>query len=155
APDPLACLESEERVGFYRQRELPAAIFDGRASLGCEGEAEAAQETYENCLEAILPRLDAPSGAKLSLEATRKGEKITVKATVADVKGKFREARLLVALVEDDVTYRGLGGVPRYDGVVRAFAGGADGVLAAGKEDKEDPDKEDGEKKEKEKKEKK
>src|SRR5262249_41075897 len=70
APDPPAGLESEERVGFYRQRELPAAIFDGRASLGCEGEAEAAQETYENCLEAILPRLDAPSGAKLSLEAT-------------------------------------------------------------------------------------
>jgi hypothetical protein len=131
-PDPLTSPASESRKGFYGQAVdgTPTIIFSGKTAAEGGGGADAGPEKYEEYLGAIEPLLERPAKATLQVRATRKGEKIDVRADVAGLKETGDDVRLRLVLVEEQVAYTGGNNLPAHHHVVRAFLGpeGANGT---------------------------
>jgi hypothetical protein len=129
-PDPLTSPASVGRQGFYEDaiKGAPSMFFSGRPIAAGGGTREDAPEKYDEYLEAIDPILETPSGASLSLTATRAGPKLRIDAKVDKLTEVGDDIRLRVALVEETVHYKGRNGVPVHHQVVRAMPGGAEGT---------------------------
>ncbi|MBY0229161.1 MAG: hypothetical protein K2W96_07790 [Gemmataceae bacterium] len=131
-PDPLANEDGNGRLGVYagmRRVAIPLVILDASQSRQPAGPADEAPEVYEELLPAIDARLEKEAEARIALKAVRKGDTVSITAEVSGLpKGEEEpEARLVVALVEDGVEYKGGSGRPRHDGVVRHLPAGAEG----------------------------
>ncbi len=86
-------------------------------------------EKYEEYLGVLDPLLEKSAQAELKLSATRKGDKVTITALVAKLAATGDDVRLRVALVEEQVEYRGSNGVALHHHVVRAMPGGDAGTV--------------------------
>ena len=64
----------------------------------------------------------------MQVKAERKGDKIDVQTSIADLKKTGENVRLHVVLVEDVVRYPGNNGQRLHHDVVRAFADGVEGT---------------------------
>jgi hypothetical protein len=129
-PDPLTTPESEGRFNFYEDAEgTPAIYFNGRAAAGGGGGSDDALEKYDDYLEVINPLLEKPADAKLSVSASRKGDQLTIEATVSDLKKAGDDVRLRIAIVEKEVAYKGRNGLPMHHHVVRHMPGGDAGTV--------------------------
>jgi len=136
-PDPLACPEAEARFNFYEEAEgTPAIFFNGKAAAAGGGGQEEAVEKYEEYIEVINPLLERPAEAKLTLSATRKGDKLSIQVGYSEVAKPSDDLRLRVALVEQQVAYKGRNGLPVHHQVVRHMPGGDAGTPLKGKEGK-------------------
>src|SRR5262249_3145133 len=122
------------RMNYYKEvfpREAfggtPSMVFNGAAGPRGAGPRDNAQRTYEQFHETISDELDQPARASLKLNATRKGDKIDIRAEVADLKETGDSVRLRLVLVEEKVEFKGGNGVGEHFKVVRAFPGGVQG----------------------------
>jgi hypothetical protein len=128
--DPLSCPESVSRFEFYEEaRGTPAILFNGKTAAEGGGDRDDAAEKYEEYVEVIDPLLETPAKASLKLEATRKDGKINITAEVDKLPVTGDEVRLRLALVEEEVGYKGRNGLAVHHHVVRAMPGGADGTV--------------------------
>jgi hypothetical protein len=129
-PDPLTAPDGEARARSYGEhiRGLPTSFFNGRSAAGGGGERSDAQDKYEEYLAAVEPLLESPAKARVKVRAVRKGEKVDITAEVDKLEKTGGEVRLRLALVEEQVKYKGANGLTTHTHVVRAFPGGADGT---------------------------
>jgi hypothetical protein len=129
-PDPLTNADSVARRGYYREEiaGTPTIIFNGKAQEFGGGRFGDAQERYEEYVDALTPMLEKDAGAKLKVTATQKGSKITINAEASDVAEPGEKVRLRLALVEEEVNYKGGNKLAHHHYVVRALPGGAAGL---------------------------
>jgi hypothetical protein len=129
ASDPLANPAAEARLMFYRDLDdLPAIRFDGKGGNAREGSATEALDEYEADRTALEPLLEVPASCELKVRASRKGNKVEITAEVAGLAKTGDNVRLRLALVEEQVAYKGSNGLAVHHHVVRAFPGGAEGT---------------------------
>ncbi len=128
-PDPLTGPDSEARFRFYNGEGTPTIILDGKQAPTEGGSDEDAVERYDQYLGIIEPMLEKPAQAELKLSASRKGDKVTIAADVSKLAATGDDVRLRVALVEEQVEYRGSNGVALHHHVVRAMPGGDAGTV--------------------------
>jgi hypothetical protein len=130
-PDPLTSPDSEARSQFYEDavRGTPTVLFSGRPGASGGGDRDDAPEKYEEYLEAINPLLESAAKASLKLSAERKDGKVVVTAEVGGLAVTGDDVRLRLALVEEEVSYKGKNGLPVHHHVVRAMPGGPDGAV--------------------------
>src|SRR5262249_51314951 len=77
----------------------------------------------------VEKQLEDPSEASLTLTASRKGNKIDITVEVAKLAETGEDIRLRLALVEEEVAYKGKGGLNIFRNVVRTMPGGANGIV--------------------------
>jgi hypothetical protein len=130
-PDPLTNPDTEARMKFYGEavRGTPAAIFDGKPGPPGGGGFNEAQGKYDQYLGVITPELEKAPKAVIKVAASRKGEKVTIKTDISDLKETGTDVRLRVALVEEEVAYTGGNRMAKHHHVVRALPGGAAGTV--------------------------
>lgn len=132
-PDPLANSACEERVVFYGRyygravSGTPTVLLNGRPIDTNGGGKPSGWDRYDEYTEALLPLLEKPAQAKLQATAKRQGAKIHIDVTASDVKSDGDNLRLRVALVEEQIAYKGGNNIAEHHHVVRAFAGGVAG----------------------------
>jgi hypothetical protein len=138
-PDPLTNTDSVARRGYYREEigGTPTIIFNGKAQDFGGGRFGDAQERYEEYIDGLTPMLEKEAGAKLKLTATQKGSKITINAEASDVAEPGEKVRLRLALIEEEVNYKGGNKLAHHHYVVRALPGGAAGLALKGKTGKQ------------------
>ncbi len=128
--DPLTCPESMSRFEFYEEaRGTPAILFSGRVAAEGGGDRDDAAEKYDDYVEVIDPLLEQEPKASLKLAAAAKDGKVTINVEVDKAAAAGDEVRLRVALVEEEVGYKGRNGLPVHHHVVRAMPGGAEGTV--------------------------
>jgi hypothetical protein len=133
-PDPLTNSAAEARARFYELRAAPTLFLDGSPGPAAEGSVEDGAERYDEYVAALRPLLERPAGAKLTLDARRKGNQVEAKVSASGVPKDEEDAVLRVVLVEEQVDYAGANKLPAYRHVVRAFLGKPEGVkIAPGK----------------------
>lgn len=132
-PDPLANAQTQARMKYYAEvfasdvRSTPSTVFNGSPGAAAAGGRNAAQDKYDQFYNAIVGHLDQAAGMTLKTSAVRKGDKIAIKAEVADLKDTGMSVRLRLILVEEKVSYKGGNGLETHHCVVRAFPGGLEG----------------------------
>jgi hypothetical protein len=130
-PDPLTNPASEARAKYYAAQiadSTPAALVNGKGEAGGGGGLAAVKTKFLQYKAAIDPLLETPARARLQVTAERSGETVTISARVGGLAKTGRGVRLRLALVEESVRYRGGNGIRYHHHVVRAFAGGPDGI---------------------------
>jgi hypothetical protein len=129
-PDPLVSPDAEERAKFYAQaiQGTPTVLFSGIPGAEGGGDKDDGQEKYDEFTAAINQLLERPAKAKVTVAATRSGDKVEIKAEVADLAMTGPDVRLRLALVEEEVAYKGRNGLPLHHSVVRVMPGGASGT---------------------------
>ena len=134
-PDPLTAAENDARAGVYAKSfgGTPAIFFNGKAMAPGGGGAEDGEEKYKEYRGIVEELVKKNPDAKLTASATRKGDEITIKASVADLAAVGPKLRLRIALTEDWVRYRGGNGMVYHHRVVRAMPGGPEGFVLAEK----------------------
>lgn len=128
--DPLGSPDSEERLLYYGRNvpSLPVVLLNGRVAVPGGGGKEDAQDSYDRYTEEIVPLLDIQAKAQLSVQATRKGDKINITVTGSDLRATGAKVRLRVVLVEPTTVYKGESGHSIHVNVARAMPGGYDGT---------------------------
>ena len=133
-PEPMANGDSDARFDFYafkyekQVRGTPASLFNGKPDASGGGSKDDAPERYKDYCEAINKLLETATTVKLSATASRKEDKITIKAKVQDLDKPGAKVRLRFALVEDWVRFKGGNGLQYHHRVVRALPGGVEGM---------------------------
>jgi hypothetical protein len=137
--DPLTNTDTEARWSYYRKafpekvRGVPSSMFNGKVEGGGGGGAERAAGKLAQYRKIIEPILDATQSTKVTVNAARNGDKITIAAAVNDLAEPGENIKLRLALVEETVRYPGGNGMRLHHHVVRAMPGGADGIKLVGK----------------------
>jgi len=132
--DPLTNADTVARMKYYGEayaaevRGTPATLFNGTPGAVGGGERDAAQEKYDQYFKAVTDQLDQPAKVNLKAKAVRKGDKIDIRAEVADLKDTGATVRLRLVLVEDKIEYKGGNGIGEHHHVVRGFPSGLDGI---------------------------
>ncbi|MCS7045420.1 MAG: hypothetical protein NZO58_03595 [Gemmataceae bacterium] len=137
-PDALCNDDVQKRADYYGRtlRGTPMIYFNGKPDKNVQGGGERgdAEEKYREYRDALEPLLEKPAGAQISAKAIRKGDKITIHATVARLDKTGETVRLRLALVEDWVRYKARNGMLYHHRVVRALPGGPAGIALLKKE---------------------
>jgi hypothetical protein len=130
-PDPLTNADSEARALYYGDGQegmpTPVMFLDGKLTPQMGGPPEAGEERFDILRKLVSDRLEAEAGAKLTLTATRNGDKISLRAEAADLKRTGAKVNLRFVLIEDVARYPGRNGQRLHHHVVRAFPGGVQG----------------------------
>jgi hypothetical protein len=138
-PDPLTNTDTEARAKFYGKEVngTPTMFLDGKTTPPMGGFAEHGEERYDALQKLINEQLEVDAESRLTLTAERKGDKIDLKADVAELKNPGENVRLRFVLIEDVVRYPGTNGQRLHHHVVRAFPGGVDGFALTEKSAKQ------------------
>jgi tetratricopeptide (TPR) repeat protein len=130
-PDPMTNADTESRSKYYQVRGTPTAVIDGiDPQVGGGGSAQAARvfDNYKAKVEARLPK--RPMASFSGLKATLDGQMVTVSGQVEltrDAADRTANAKLRLALVEEEVGYGGSNGVRIHNLVVRKILGSPEG----------------------------
>lgn len=139
-PDPLTNEDSEARAKFYGDEVegTPTILFNGKLNSKASGGGglDDAKEKYQDYREIINTLLAKTTAVKLQAEASRKGDKIDIRASASDVPGD--KVRLRLALVEEVIRYPGGNQMRFHHHVVRDMPGGAEGVAVKDKSAKQE-----------------
>jgi hypothetical protein len=136
-PDALTNADTEARANYYgddKVRGTPTVLFNGKVSPVGGGGRDDAEDVYKDYRKIADQMLETPAGAQLQASATRKGDKIHIKAAVSDLAKPGEKVKLRLALVEDWARYKGRNGLSYYHQVVRALPGGAQGLTLSKKD---------------------
>ncbi len=126
-PDPLSNPGSDARARYYELGGTPELCFSGAPILKGGGSKDKAEPFYQQLVSVMDQFLERPAGAQLKATATRKGNKIEISAEASGVEKPGAKVRLRLALVEEEVAYKGSNGITTHHHVVRAMPGGPDG----------------------------
>lgn len=135
--DALTNPDAEARAEYYgdeKVRGTPTVLFDGKVAPVGGGPREDTEELFKDYRRATEQMLETPAAAQLQASATRKGDKVSIKATVQDLDKPGLKIKLRLALVENWARYKGSNGLSYYHHVVRAFPGGVGGMLLSKKD---------------------
>lgn len=130
-PDPMTNADTESRSKFYDVHATPTAVIDGiDQQVGGGGAAQAPStfNSYKGKIEARFPK--RPMASFTGLKATLNGQTVTVSGQVElakDAADRTADAKLRLALVQDEVDYAGSNGVRIHNLVVRKLLGSPDG----------------------------
>jgi hypothetical protein len=128
-PDPMTNAETEARAKYYSINSTPSTRFNGKSPLQPGGGGMAQSESmYGRYRKVIDPILEQTADTKLTLKATKVGDKIDIKADVADLKDPGEKKRLRFVLVEETIKYVGGNKLRFHHHVVRDLPGGVKGV---------------------------
>src|SRR5262249_28256511 len=119
-----------ERYRQFRPREVdsvPMAFLNGVTLDGRGGPARQARARFDEFREAINRLLEQPTDLKLTLKATRAGDKVSATATLTGQGYGTDDLRLCFAVVEESVRYPAGNGPRFHRHVVRTLPGGAGG----------------------------
>jgi len=130
-PDPLTNPDAEARAKFYGEAVggTPVIIFDGKPTAPGGGGFNEASGKYDQYVGAITPLLEKAPKATIMIGAARKGDKVTIKTDICDLKETGADVRLRVVLVEEEVGYTGGNKMAKHHHVVRALPGGSAGTV--------------------------
>ncbi len=140
APEPMSSPDSEKRFDAYSDRfpkavrGTPAMLFNGKVEGAFGGGPDEAEDTYKSVLKVVGKQLEKPATVHLSASATRKDDKIRIKAQVKDLDKPGEKIKLRFVLVEDWVRYKGRNGLQYHHRVVRALPGGVEGFAVTKKD---------------------
>ncbi|MEX0717562.1 MAG: hypothetical protein WD066_13300 [Planctomycetaceae bacterium] len=130
-PDPLTSSDGWDRFQMYGLQGTPSVLVDGEPVQGVAGPLFMAPEGYRQLRKQIEPLVAEKSAVTIELSAKAEDGKLAISAK-ADGLGERRErARLVLALVEPDVSYRAGNGILHHEMVVRAMPTGPQGVETA------------------------
>lgn len=126
-PDPLSNDDAEKRGEFYNVNSTPTAIFNGRTVITSGGNRLMAKNKFSLYSDFIDRELQVPSTVSLDLSATSSNGLIS-----ATVNGRStvynKNLKLHLALVEDEVFYKGANGIENHKFVVRKMITPQSGV---------------------------
>lgn len=117
-PDPLVNADAEKRGEYYSVNSTPTAIFGGKTVITSGGSRLMAKNKFFLYSDIIERELQKPATVAVALAAMIKKDVVTIKAS-ALATGKSSDLRLRIALVEDEVFYKGSNGIERHKFVVR------------------------------------
>lgn len=126
APDPFVNMDSELRGNYYGVNSTPTAIFGGTTVNTSGGSRVAAKNKFMLYSDIIERQLKTPTTASVTVSASIKKNIISVSAKATAPKSKGLKLR--IALVEDEVYYKGANGVERHKFVVRKMLNGVEGI---------------------------
>jgi hypothetical protein len=134
-PDPLGNQAALDRARFYTDQvdNLPTFLLNGKPTASGGGPETDAPDKYAEYVDAITPLLETPAKAEVKLRVTRTGSKVEITAAVDKLAEAGEEVRLRLALVEEQVAYKGTGGQTAFHHLVRSLPGGPRGVALAKK----------------------
>jgi thiol-disulfide isomerase/thioredoxin len=127
-PDALTNPDTEARAAFYGDdvEGTPTLFLNGTVGPAGGGRTDDAQARYDEFTAALNPLLEKGPRAGLKAKAALKDGKVAVDVE-ADVEEPGEHIKLRIALVEEEVAYKGTNGIEKHHCVVRAFPGGAEG----------------------------
>jgi len=131
APDPMSNASAEERVKYYDVHGAPNVFLDGQLIHPGDGMKTEAQRVYDALDVEIGKRLTIAETAHIDLTAILQDGVVKTDVSVRDVAQSEHPMRLMIALVEDEVSYSGENGLRFHPMVVRNLAG-AQGSEASG-----------------------
>ena len=131
-PDPLTNKDTEEREKYYGKaiEGTPTMFVNGKVGPppGGRGEDDA-QGKYDEYSALIQPLLEKPAKAQIKATTKVADGKTHVKVDVSDLAETGEDVRLRLAIVEEQVAYKGGNRVALHHQVVRGFVGdGANGM---------------------------
>ena len=125
-PDPLANPDSVKRFDFYQAFGTPTLALDGTTKT-IDAKRNHAKTRFEEVDTLVQNDLQSPAEADIALIASRDGNRIKVRASTANIKGQWKDLKLQLVLVEDELRYSGENGIRFHRYVARSVAtGGAD-----------------------------
>ena len=128
-PDPLANLDSEERYSYYEAQGTPWILVDGQMLPEASGLLQQVEMVYLRLRQAIDTRLAMPRGAEITATAALENGELKVSAAATGYAEDMASSlRLRLALVEQNVAYKGSNGIPDHAYVVRSLLGGTKGA---------------------------
>jgi hypothetical protein len=139
-PDPLTNPTTEARWAYYGKHfpedmgGTPSTLFSGKPGAGGGGGIGNSEGKYREYRAIIDKQLETPAKATLTVDASRKGEEISVQAKVSNLPGPGEKVRLRFALVEESVRYAGGNKLRFHHMVVRTMPGGPEGFALTEKE---------------------
>ncbi len=125
-PDPLSNLDAEKRGEYYGVNSTPTAIFGGNTVITSGGGKLAAKSKFFLYSDVIEQKLKTASSVAISLSTSLKKNILTIKANVLSPSGN-KNLKLRIAIVEDEVFYKGANGIERHKFVVRKMVKSTDG----------------------------
>ena len=125
-PDPFVNEDSENRGEYYNVNSTPTAIFDGTVIVPSGGNKLAAKSKFLLYSEVIERQLETPSSVEILLTSKLKKNSLTIKAEAFAI-SKNNKLKLRIAIVEDEVFYKGSNGIEQHKFVVRKMVKSADG----------------------------
>ena len=142
-PDPMTNPDSVARADYYPELQgTPTLFLDGRVTEGLGGNSiSESKSRYEMLRRLVDQELVKASGAKVDLKVVREGEAFKIssaaEATAEQIaKDSARiggsKLRLRLAVIEDQIRYKGGNNLRFHHHVVRALLGGAGGVVMNG-----------------------
>jgi hypothetical protein len=128
APDPMTNKDTEARQQYYGSevRGTPSIFFNGKPAAGGGGFKAQAEGKYKAYCDVIDPLLQGETKIKVSAQAKRDGDNLTVTATASGY-NPGEKLKLRFALIEPWVRYPGSNGLSFHAHVVRALPGGPEG----------------------------
>lgn len=125
-PDPLSNLDAEKRGEYYGVNSTPTAIFGGNTVITSGGGKLAAKSKFFLYSDIIEQQIKTSSSVAISLSTSLKKNILTIKADVLSASVN-KNLKFRIAVVEDEVFYKGANGIERHKFVVRKMVKSADG----------------------------
>ena len=121
-PDPMSNPDTQARAKSYGVNGVPTFAIDGKKTVG-GGSREFTKNRFELIQKDIEAALQAPSEARIKVDAALAGNTVKVAANVADVQSDSKDLKVQILLVEKELRYTGENGVRFHPMVVRATGG--------------------------------
>lgn len=115
-PDPIMNPATDARRKFYGVNSTPSTFFDGEPKHGGGGGRNNAENKYKQYLGEIMARLSEAPALNLKAEAVFAGDKVEVAVAIDK---PAPGAEIHVALVQEEVPYKGSNGIVFHKMVVR------------------------------------
>ncbi len=138
--DPLTNADTQARYDYYSKVDpkgfggAPSTTFNGKAAAAGGGPEAFAGKKYESYRRIVDRLLEEPAEVRLTAKAARTGDRIDIEVKVAGLTAPGADKRLRLALVEEEVRYRGSNKVRFHHQVVRAMPGSSEGIALKDKE---------------------
>ncbi len=125
-PDPLVNADTEKRAKYYGISSTPTAVFNGRTVITSGGSRVMAKNKFFLYADIIEKEIQKPASVTVALTASLKNNIVTVKAKALSTE-KNINLKVRIALVEDEVQYKGSNGIERHKFVVRKMIKSVEG----------------------------
>lgn len=122
-PDPMTTSGSAGRKTYYEVKGVPTFNVDGALVKLGGGGRENTASVYADYIKAIDKALETPAGAKMSVVAELRGDKIDVKTMMSEIDPAAKALTLHVVLAERKLRFSGENGIRFHEMVVRGMAG--------------------------------
>lgn len=134
-PDPLANDPNMRRFEMYHGQGTPMMIINGQVVANPGGMVNQAPQLIKNLQLAIDEEAKKAAPVELKLSATQQGNEVKIKGSVNGITTTDNDPRLIVILLENEISFHAPNGIRLHNCVTRAFPDGPSGIkLTPGKE---------------------